>query len=127
MPEVSLIWVPGQGVFSLLRNSAHSNLSSLFQESKRRLPEEDRLVITRGVIGAYPNTFWLLDKHSWPDFARRVAALGSEADYQALHRRYGIGRADPNFWEVSDAIHRAWRRQQPRRAGLLDYNRLENR
>lgn len=127
MPEASLIWVPGEGVFSLLRSSAHSNLSSLFHESKRRLPEEDRLVITSGIIGAYPNTFWLLDNTSWPDFARQVAGLDSEADYQALRKRYGISRADPNFWEVSDAIHQAYRKQQPRRAALLDFNRLENR
>ncbi|MDO6746313.1 fatty acid cis/trans isomerase [Gilvimarinus sp. 1_MG-2023] len=127
MSESSLIWVPKKGVFSLLRTSAHSNLSSLFQESKRRLPDEDKLVITGGVVGAYPNTFWMLDESSWDEFAQQIVSLNTEADYQKLRQRFGVNRADPNFWQISDAIHQAYRQHQPQRAGLLDFNRLENR
>ncbi|UTF61637.1 fatty acid cis/trans isomerase [Gilvimarinus sp. DA14] len=127
MPEASLLLIPQQGVFSLLRTSAHSNVASLLDEQDRRRPNEDRLVVTAGVVGAYPNTFWLVDQNQLPDFARVMAQLGSEADYRKLKAKYGISRADPNFWQISDQILTAYRQQQPRSAGLLDYNRLENR
>ena len=43
--------------FTLVHVSAYSNLSSLFGEERRRRPLEDQLIITRGVVGAYPNSF----------------------------------------------------------------------
>ncbi len=127
MPEASVILVPNHGVFSVLRTSAHSNVASLLAEQDRRRPDEDRLVITAGVLGAYPNPFWLVDKQQLEPFAQAIAQLSSEADYRKLKAQYGISRADPNFWDISDQILNAYRQQQPDTAGLLDYNRLENR
>jgi len=127
MPESSIILTTQDELYSVLRNSAHSSLTSLLREDKYRLPSEDGLTVTAGIVGAHPNGFWLIEHDKLAEFAQQVAALSSEADYQALKSRYGIGRTDPNFWAISDRILALYQAQQPQSAGLLDYNRLENR
>ena len=57
LPQTTLLLVPDEGLFTLVHVSAYSNLSSLFGEERRRRPLEDQLIITRGVVGAYPNSF----------------------------------------------------------------------
>ncbi|MCP8900760.1 fatty acid cis/trans isomerase [Gilvimarinus xylanilyticus] len=127
MPEASVLLMPDEGVFSLMRTSAHSNVASLFSEQDRRRPQEDQLVVTAGIVPAYPNTFWRVDKGQLPQFIAQVQKLETEADYRRLKESFGIGRNHPQFWEISDQIHRDFAQQQPASAGLLDYNRLENR
>lgn len=127
MPEASIIVTPQGELYTILRNSAHSSLTSLLREGEYRLPSEDNLTVTAGVVGAYPNSFWLVEQDKLGDFASAVAKLNSEADYRQLKDHYGIGRSDPNFWAISDRIHALYRAHQPQSAGLLDYNRLENR
>lgn len=131
LPEVTVVALmdKGQlvGVSSLLRTSAHSNISSLFDERANRLPQEDKLVVTAGIVGDYPNAFWQLELSKLNGLAAQVAALGSEADYRALLERVGVRRSDPRFWALSDALARWNVQHQPIDAGILDYNRLENR
>lgn len=127
MPEASVLLIPNEGVFSVMRTSAHSNVASLFSEQDRRRPQEDQLVVTAGIVAAYPNTFWRVEKKQLPEFIAQVQKLETEADYRRLKESFGIGRNAPNFWAISDQIHRDFARQQPASAGLLDYNRLENR
>jgi hypothetical protein len=50
-----------------------------------------------------------------------------EADYAALLDNYGIRRTNRNFWAHSDKFQRGVREQDALAAGILDYNRLENR
>ena len=49
-------------IFSVLRNSAHSNVAELFNEDSRRLPEEDSLLVLDGIVGAYPNMIFALNR-----------------------------------------------------------------
>ena len=114
-------------VVSLIRNSAHSNVAQLFDEEKRRLPDEDSLLAIDGVAGAYPNAIYSLDAGKLPDFVSAVASLGSEADLVKLTERFGVRRTDPRFWPLSDALHAEWRRTAPKEAEILDFGRLENR
>ena len=104
-----------------------SNVSELFSEEKRRLPKEDTLTVVRGFLGAYPNAFYRVAESELKDLVDAVEDLHSEADYQKLLDRFGIRRSDPGFWEHSDNIRRAYHKTAPIQAGLLDYNRLENR
>lgn len=127
---LSVSGVPGTdstAVYSLLANSAHSNISQPFAEQQRRLPDEDTLTVAHGFIGAYPNAFFRLDRIDLPQFAAALAELSSERDYQRLMDRFGIRRTDRRFWQHSDLLHRIYRRVAPVDAGLFDYNRLENR
>lgn len=127
LPQNTIIRVPELGLFTLLHVNNYSNLSSLFNEDKRHLADEDTLIMTRGVVGAYPNAFMRVSEKDLPDFAARIQNLKSEVDYQALRDVYGVRRSSPNFWEFSDELLQYYRASEPREAALLDYNRLENR
>jgi hypothetical protein len=127
LPQTTLIELRGVGLFSLVHNSAYSNLSSLFGEDKRRIPAEDNLTLTRGVIGAYPNSFLRVEPGELEEFIEHLQQLGSEQDYLSLKARFGIRRTSPEFWAFSDRVHQLYKTAEPGEAALLDYNRLENR
>jgi hypothetical protein len=117
----------GDRHFSLIANRAHANVAELFDETERRLPDEDSVLVANGFIPAYPNAFFVVDASRLPRFVDAVSRLASEADYAALAAAYAMRRTDERFWGHSDALHIAWRRSAPREAGLFDYNRFENR
>jgi len=131
LPEASFLTVrdaAGRDYhFTLLSNSAHSNVAELLGDSKRRLPDEDDVTLVNGFIGAYPNAFFMVNAEDLPGFVEGVQRLASEADYRKLLTRFGIRRTDERFWAHSDALQLAYRRWAPREAGLFDYNRFENR
>jgi hypothetical protein len=131
LPEASFLTVRDAAGsdyhFTLLSNSAHSNVAELLGDTKHRLPDEDDLTLVNGFIGAYPNAFFMVHAADLPGFIEAVKRLMSEADYQKLLARYGIRRTDERFWAHSDALQLAYRRWAPKEAGLFDYNRFENR
>ncbi len=131
LPEASFLTVREEGgsdqVFTVLRNSAHSNVAYLFDEESRRLPDEDTVTLAHGFIGAYPNAFYLVTTGELPEFVDAVGQLASEEDYAALAARFAVRRTDDRFWSHSDALHAAYRAWAPIEAALLDYNRFENR
>jgi hypothetical protein len=135
LPEVAVLTVTnGTGtearqdrIYTLLHDNGFSNIASLFNQESRRLPDEDALTVTRGLIGAYPNAFYLVEQAALPEFIAAVAGLTGEADYHKLAERFAVRRTSPDFWAHSDGVHEAYRRTDPIEAGLLDYNRLENR
>lgn len=127
LPEATLIRVPGQGLYSLLRNNQFTNLSSIFGEEARRWPEEDEITLVRGVVGAYPNSFMQVESRKFDEFVKQLAAVKSEEDFVRLRDRYGVRRTDSHFWSFSDKVHAEYQRFYPAEAALLDYNRLENR
>ena len=135
----SLAWLPEATVlrvddpprpsryFSLLRNTAHSNVTHLVKEKAELLPGENTLTVVHGFIGAYPNAIYRATPAQVPDFTRAIRGLASEDDYRALASRFVIRRTNPDFWAASDALIDAYARWAPLEAGLFDYNRLENR
>lgn len=127
LPQTTVIQIPNVGLFTLVHNSAYSNLSSLFGEDKRRIPAEDNLTIARGIIGAYPNSFLRVNEAEIDAFITQFQQLDSEESYRALKDKYAVRRSDPQFWVFSDKVHQLYHLAQPAEAGLLDYNRLENR
>ncbi|MEY2696904.1 MAG: hypothetical protein RL333_1042 [Pseudomonadota bacterium] len=131
LPESSFLMVEGarggQQHFTILRNSAHSNIAELFNEKNRRLPDEDTLFVASGFIGAYPNVFYQVKESDLPEFTRRIAALGSEQDYAALASRFAVRRTNPSFWAHSDRIHQEAARLMPVEGAVFDLNRYENR
>jgi hypothetical protein len=131
LPELAFLTVQAPGGrrvhFTLIANRAHSNVAYLFDEEKRRLPDEDDVTLAYGFIGAYPNAFFSLRADQLPEFAAAVKALASDEDYAALLTRYGVRRTDARFWPYSDELQAAYRDWAPLEAGLFDYNRFENR
>jgi hypothetical protein len=129
LPQNAMLSIDGSDdpVVTLIHNNGLSNVSHLFFDDKRRLPEEDSLTVVRGFLGAYPNAFYHVAQAELEDFVSAVEGLGSEEDYQVLLNRFGIRRSNPDFWKHSDAIQAVYQNASPIEAGLFDYNRLENR
>ena len=96
-------------------------------EKANLVPADNRLTVVPGLLGAYPNAIYRVNERDLPAFEAAIRGLASEADYRALADRFAIRRTSPGFWAASDALHEAWRKATPLEAGLLDYNRLENR
>ncbi|TVZ39810.1 fatty acid cis/trans isomerase CTI [Alteromonadaceae bacterium 2753L.S.0a.02] len=116
-------WYP----VSILRNDAHLNITSVFNEKKNLIPDENTLTITNGFVGAYPIAMFDVDADKLGDFVDEVLALSSDADYSRLVDAYGVRRTSAQFWQHSDKLHRALKKQSAIEYGVLDYNRLENR
>jgi len=129
LPQLAFLSIESSDnhVVTLIHNNGLSNVSHLFFDDKRRLPEEDSLTVVRGFLGAYPNAFYHVAEAEMEDFVSTIERLRSEEDYQALLSRFGIRRSDPDFWKHSDAIQAAYQNASPIEAGLFDYNRLENK
>jgi hypothetical protein len=129
LPQLAFLSIDGSDkiVVTLIHNNGMSNVSHLFNEQKRRLPDEDNLTVVRGLLGSYPNAFYHVAESKLKDFVSAVEGLSSEEDYQALLSRFGVRRSDPDFWKHSDYLRTAYQNASPIEAGLLDYNRLENR
>jgi hypothetical protein len=130
MPQIAFVRIRGAGgdeYVTLMQDSAHLNITSMFGEKKARIPAEDTLSVIPGFIGSYPNAFYVVDAADLKAFVDAITGLRSEDDYSRLLDAYGIRRTDPEFWANSDSFHRAYRQLYPLESGMLDYNRLENR
>jgi hypothetical protein len=131
LPEIIVIRVddpPGPPQwFTLLRDTAHSNVSHIFLEKQALLPTENTLTLVPGFIGAYPNAVYRVRRAELPALAAAIGGLGSEDDYRKLADRFAVRRTDPAFWAASDAMNDAYAQSRSPDAGLLDLNRLENR
>jgi len=127
IPQAIIIRVKERGLFTLLSNSAHTNISSMFGEAERRLIEEDSLTITSGVVGAYPNVFLQLKEADIPELVKQISALRTEEDYSGLLDRFGVRRTDAGFWAVSDDVLADYENSEPLTFGVLDYSRYDNR
>jgi hypothetical protein len=126
LPQVSFVNVIGKErdqAFTILRNTGYSNIAQLFQESERRLPEEDGLTLVHGFIGAYPNYFFQVNEEKVEAFVTDIAALRKAEDYDQLQIEYGVPRNASGFWPLSDKFHRMYHQQKPLSAGFFDYNR----
>jgi hypothetical protein len=128
LPEMSFVTVAlpdGARVhFTVLRDSAHTNVAHLFHEDERRVPKEDELTVVPGFLGAYPNALFELPRKDLQAFVDAVAALEDEAAYGALRKRFGVLRSSDRFWTYSDQII-ADHKRDGIMAGLFDYNRLD--
>lgn len=132
LPELTMIMVQANDnkaphLFTLIRNSAHYNVSSLFNEKSNRNPAADDTTIVNGLLGSYPDAFWRVQESELPKLVAQVQQLKTEADYLKLIQQYAIRRSSPDFWAFSDELNRLFMQQYPIEASWLDYNRLENR
>lgn len=113
--------------YTLLHHNAYTNISEIFGEADRRLPEEDRLQLAYGIVGAYPSAFLRVEHSQLPAFSERLQKLKGESGYTRLLDQYGVRRTNPGFWHFSDRLHQQYFKTEPVIGGWLDFNRLENR
>lgn len=133
MPETTVIVIKNDeepekiDVFTALRNSAHYNVNSLFEEEENREPSKDTLTLVHGLLGSYPDAFWFIKASDITGSIEQLKSIKNEKDYKALLDKVGMRRTNPEFWTLSDNLLRWSEEQYPIEGGLLDYNRLEDR
>ena len=129
LTEASFLEVRGEGGteahFSILRESAHTNVAHLFREDARRIKVEDELSVVPGFLGAYPNALYSVERGELDAFVDAVSKLDGEPAYRSLRGRFGVLRGSDRFWPHSDRINEANRRLGPIDSGLFDYSHLE--
>jgi hypothetical protein len=129
MPEISFVTVVGAGgastSFTVLRDSGHTNVMTLFHEADRRIKEEDALVVVPGFLGSYPNALFELPREKLSAFALAVSRLDGPEAYRALRQQFGVLRTSDRFWSHSDRIQDDHRKRGAVESGLFDYGRLE--
>lgn len=111
---------------SLLRNTEHSNITSLFNEADQLRPEENTLTVAKGIVGVYPNAFLEVEQENIADLVDVILAIQTKEDFSAVMSKFGIRRTHPKFWEFSDVLHQAFLKENEIEYGVLDYNRLSN-
>ena len=65
MPEMGVLSIENGNqlsLYTIIRNSGHSNIDSLLFEDDNRLPEEDYLTVNKGITGSYPAAYWHIKK-----------------------------------------------------------------
>jgi hypothetical protein len=128
LPELSFVTVTlpdgARAHFTILRDSAHTNVTHLLHEDQRHVPQEDELTVVHGFLGADPNALFEVPRADLQAFVDAVAALEDESAYGALRRRFGLLRSSASFWAHSDQII-ADHGRDGIMAGLFDYNRLD--
>lgn len=132
LPELTMIMLQPQDgaapqLFTLIRNSAHYNVNSLFAEEDNRNPAQDNMTLVHGLLGSYPNAFWRVKEEELAKLVSRAEQISSEQDYKALLDDFGVRRTAADFWAFSDQLNQQFMRTHPVDSGYLDYNRLENR
>jgi hypothetical protein len=127
LPDLAIVLVRGEDgraqLYSLVHNREHTNISWILGESERFAPREDSLTVRAGVLGAYPNMFFVVPEAEIDAFSNAVVGLKSGADYERLVHRFGVRRSNEKFWPVYDAISSTHLASDPVRSGILDLTR----
>lgn len=113
--------------YTLLRHNAHSNVASLLKEADARLPHLDTAEVYKGFIGSYPLTIFNIKASQQTEFVQQLSTVSDAQSYQQFLDKFATRRSNPDFWTVSDKIHKQHQQDDPIAYGLFDYNRLENR
>lgn len=130
LPDLTVINIDtknGPVLTTLIKNTAHLNVTSMFGEYRNIIEKENTVTVTKGIVGSYPNIFMRVEKAELPELVTQLTTMRSEADYRRVLDSYGVRRTAENFWQFSDKVHRTFNQQQPLEFGYLDYNRYENR
>ncbi|MFT2090184.1 fatty acid cis/trans isomerase [Paraglaciecola sp. 2405UD69-4] len=132
LPELSMIMIELENsdepeIFTLVRNSAHYNVNSLFYEETNRDYKNDNVTLVHGLLGSYPDVFWHVKETDIAKLVAQAQQIKSEQDYETFLDAFAVRRTSPEFWPFSDKLHQTFMAHKPIEGGLLDYNRLENR
>ncbi|WP_299263201.1 fatty acid cis/trans isomerase [uncultured Psychrosphaera sp.] len=132
LPELTMIMVDRTDsntseLFTLVRNSAHYNVNSLFFEEDNRDIKNDTVTLVHGLIGSYPDSFLHVKETDIANLVVTLQNMKTEKDYEKMLDVFAIRRTNPDFWLFSDKLHKSFMQHEPIRGGWLDFNRLESR
>jgi hypothetical protein len=108
---------------SIVINRWHDNVNSMFGETSRLNASKDTMDFIDGSVGSYPNYFLQVEGVDIPDFFDVMANFDGSAEYSAKFRKFGINRANHDFWSAYEWFQQRLDEADPVRAGLYDLNR----
>ena len=130
LPELSYVVIHNKDgeieqVVSMIITKAHSNVSFIFGEDDRRIPEEDTMILVNGILGSYPNFIFWVERNKLRNFADETKKITDQASMAQWVGVYGIRRTDRRIWVVLDKLHQyRWRMSGDE--SLLDVSRYDN-
>lgn len=131
MPDTAVVrFYDNQGndyYATIIKDIAHKNMSSMFGEDNRIEADRTKVTVLNGIVGSYPKAMYRVPYAKADLFVDQLMAMQSESDYETLLDRYGVRRTDPTFWQESDLMHAAAKKQSLLEYGVYDLNRYENR
>jgi len=110
-------------VVSIVINRWHNNVAYLFGEGGALDPSRDRADFIKGFIGSYPNYFFDVHQSELPDFFDLLMTIKNTPEDLERFKKYGINRANSDFWEKYDWFQERFNKDQPVTSGLFDLNR----
>ena len=112
-------------VVSLIINRWHDNVRYMFGEESILDPSKDNADFLVGFHGSYPNYFIDIHQDDLPDFFDLLTNLNKIDVDEARTRfnKYGVNRANKDFWEHYDWFQERFNKDQPVQSGLFDLNR----
>ncbi len=113
--------------YSIIVNKGYKDLTTMFESEDNRSPDDDTLTILPGLVGSYPNFFYVVELDDIENFAARLAGLQNRDDYERFVALYGVRRTNSGFWDQSDWFHATARQQDAIESGIFDLNRYKNR
>lgn len=122
LPNQSFVRIGRNAVYTLLTNRGYRRDKLALMEKASRRPEEDELVVIRGLVGATPEIFFDVPEGQTAAFVKDLKGLKSPEDWSALRMRWGLKREDPAFWTHYDWFVNFAFAQNPKEAGVLDLN-----
>lgn len=131
VPEITYIRVNDgdrSWMYTMLANRIYTSHDRVYFEGLTRVPDEDTLSVSRGIVGARPNLFIDVDADAIPELVESLAAVvdrDSWATFVLEHDMsdrpiHVIDRRDPVFWTFLDEIHDQWFRDDSVHAAVLD-------
>ena len=129
LPDVTFIHVVTENdtpdlAYTIVRNKALSNNSMMFEEGRRRTPEDDTLTVVKGHTGSYPNAFSRIPIDEIEAHIDTYFNIRDRLDYYNYSKKHGIQRNNPIFWQESDWHYQTYLTARPVEAGLFDLYRF---
>ena len=129
LPDVTFVHVVTNDntedlAYTIIRNKALSNNSTMFEEDRRRTPEDDTLTVVKGYVGSYPNAFKRIPIDEIEARLGTYLEISNKLDYYNYSKKHGIQRNSPIFWEESDWHYQKYLKDKPIEAGLFDMYRF---
>jgi len=114
-------------VYTLINNKGYKNISSLISETNNRDRGSDTMTIYKGILGSYPNFFFVVDESELIQFTDKITGIKTRDDYEQFVGIYGVRRTSTNFWKVADWFNEQYAKQDPVGYGIFDLYRYNNR
>lgn len=110
-------------VISVVVDRWHDNVRYLFLEKSAFDPSKDRADFLDGLVGSYPNYFFIVDAMDLPDFFEILDNYDDSEEYIERINKYGVNRAADDFWKVYDWFQKEFDDYHGGEAGIVDLNR----